>query len=51
MNKAWKGFTEFVNNVFDQSGEYNVDSKYPKYPSKLCDWCEFKQRGICDGKI
>jgi RecB family exonuclease len=51
MNKSWKGFTEFVNSVFDQNGEYNVDSKYPKHPSKLCDWCEFKQRGICDGKI
>jgi RecB family exonuclease len=51
MTKSWKGFTEFVNSVFDANGEYNVDSNYPKYPSKLCDWCEFKQRGICDGKI
>ena len=51
INKAWKGFTEFVNSVFDASGEYNINSEFPKHPSKLCDWCEFKQRGICDGKI
>lgn len=51
INKAWKGFTEFVNSVFDENGEYNMSVEYPKNPSKLCDWCEFKQRGICDGKI
>ena len=51
MTKSWKGFTEFVNSVFDQNGEYSVDSKYPKNPSKLCDWCEFKHRAICDGKL
>lgn len=51
MTKAWKGFTEFLNSVFDENGEYGVDSKYPKNPTKLCDWCEFKHRKICDGKI
>jgi len=50
MNKAWKGFTEFVDSVFNEDGSYRTDVEYPKRPSKLCDWCEFKQRGICDGK-
>ena len=51
INKAWKGFTEFVNSVFNENGEYNMNSEYSKTPSKLCDWCEFKHRAICDGKI
>jgi hypothetical protein len=50
INKAWKGFSEFVDSVFDSEGKYRTDVEYPKRPSKLCPWCEFKQRGICDGK-
>lgn len=50
INKAWKGFSEFVNSVFNVDGTYRTDIEYPKKPSKLCPWCEFKQRGICDGK-
>jgi len=50
INKAWKGFTEFVNSVFNTDGAYRTDVEYPKKPSKLCAWCEFKERGICDGK-
>jgi hypothetical protein len=50
INKAWKGFSEFVESVFDSEGKYRTDVEYPKKPSKLCPWCEFKQRGICDGK-
>ena len=50
INKAWKGFTEFVDSVFDSEGKYRTDVDFPKRPSKLCPWCEFKQRGICDGK-
>jgi hypothetical protein len=48
INKAWKGFKEFVDSVFDEAGNYkNVE--YPKKPSKLCDWCEFLGKH-CDGK-
>jgi hypothetical protein len=48
INKAWKGFKEFVDSVFDAAGNYkNVE--YPKKPSKLCDWCEFLGKH-CDGK-
>ena len=50
INKAWKGFTDFVDSVFNQDGTYRTDVLFPKQPSKLCDWCEFKQRGICDAK-
>jgi hypothetical protein len=50
MNKAWKGFTQFVDSVFNPDGSYRTDVEYVKRPSKLCPWCEFKQRGICDGK-
>lgn len=50
VNKAWNGFLAFVESVFDETGNYRMDIDYPKKPSKLCDWCEFKQRGICDGK-
>ena len=50
VNKAWKGFSDFVEAVFDKDGNYRTDVDYPKNPTKLCDWCEFKQRGICNGK-
>lgn len=50
INKAWKGFSEFVESVFDSDGKYRTDIEYPKKPSKLCGWCEFFERGLCDGK-
>ena len=50
INKAWKGFSEFVESVFDSEGKYRTDIEYPKKPSKLCGWCEFFDRGLCDGK-
>jgi hypothetical protein len=50
INKAWKGFSEFVESVFDSEGKYKTDIEYPKKPSKLCGWCEFFDRGLCDGK-
>jgi len=50
INKAWKGFSEFVESVFDSEGKYRTNVEYPKKPSKLCGWCEFFDRGLCDGK-
>jgi len=50
INKAWKGFSEFVESVFDSEGKYRTNLEYPKKPSKLCGWCEFFDRGLCDGK-
>lgn len=48
INKAWKGFTDFVETVFDKEGNYNLSIEYPKNATKLCEWCEFHQRGVCD---
>jgi len=49
INKAWKGFTEFVESVFNADGTYRTDMPFPKKPSKLCGWCEFYGTH-CDGK-
>jgi len=52
VNKANKSFMEFVDEVFDDFGNFR-DIEYPKIPgknNKNCRWCEFKKRGICDGK-
>jgi hypothetical protein len=48
VNKAWKGFNEFVESVFDKDGNYRTDVEFPKNATKLCEWCEFHHRGICD---
>jgi hypothetical protein len=50
INKAWAGFKEFVDTVFDSNGSYRMEIQYPKKPSKLCEWCEFFGK-YCDGKI
>ena len=50
INKAWTSFKEFVDTVFDSEGNYRSDIHYPKKPTKLCEWCEFLERGLCDGK-
>jgi GTP-sensing pleiotropic transcriptional regulator CodY len=52
VNRNYDEFIEFINTVFDDNGEFR-DIKYPKVPGqykKNCKWCEFKTRGICDGK-
>jgi RecB family exonuclease len=51
VNKAWSGFKEFTDSVFDSGGNYRLDIQYVKKPSKLCNWCEFYERKICDGKL
>lgn len=52
VNKVYTEFLEFVNTVFDDEGKFR-DLEYPKIPgdkNKNCKFCEFLQRGICDGK-
>jgi RecB family exonuclease len=49
VNKAWNGFLSFVNEVFDENGNYKTDIEYYKKPSTLCKWCEFFGTH-CDGK-
>jgi hypothetical protein len=51
VNKVYNEFMGFVNEVFDDEGKFN-DLPYPKVPGerkKNCKFCEFLQRGICDG--
>ena len=52
VNKVYDEFMEFINTVFDDEGKYK-DIPYPKVPGqnkKNCKWCEFMNRGLCDGK-
>ena len=52
VNKVYSEFMEFIDTVFDDEGNYKNIS-YPKVPGdrkKNCKFCEFLQRGICDGK-
>lgn len=49
VNKAWKGFMQFIDTVFDSEGNRRTDIDYYKSPSKLCGWCEFYGTH-CDGK-
>jgi len=51
MNKAEKDFMEFIDTCFDENGR-REDIDYPKVPGKNkknCKWCEFMERGLCDG--
>jgi hypothetical protein len=47
INKAWNGFMEFVNTVFDEGGNYRTDIEYRTMKGKQCDWCEFKENNLC----
>ena len=46
VNKAWDGFMEFVDSVFEEGGTY-VEREYLPTKGKHCDWCEFKTRKLC----
>ena len=51
VNRVHKEFMEFVDEVFDDEGKFR-DLPYPKVPGerkKNCKFCEFLQRGLCDG--
>jgi hypothetical protein len=49
INKIYKEFEEFVNTVFDESGNYKADIEFEKRPSKYnCTYCPFKNnKEIC----
>lgn len=51
VNKAWTRFMEFVDYVFDEEGNYRTDRVFEASPSKLCDWCIFKEKNICKSWI
>ena len=46
MNMAWKNFMGFVDSVFGDNGEI-IQTDFPTNKGKPCDWCEFKERGLC----
>ena len=46
INKAWNGFMNFIETVFDDEGKHK-DIDYFTNKTRLCDWCEFKERGLC----
>ncbi len=46
VNKAWDGFMNFVNSVYDDSGNV-IQEVFPHNKGNHCKWCEFKQRGLC----
>lgn len=50
-NKVYREFKDFVDEVFDDEGNYR-ELEYPKVPGtkqKNCRFCEFLERKICDG--
>jgi len=50
--KSYDEFMNFIDTVFDETGQRRVDIPYPKIPGKgrkNCRFCEFFSRGICDG--
>jgi RecB family exonuclease len=50
VNKAYTMFQSFIDDVFDENGNYK-NVQFPKKVGKHCEWCEFLTAGICDGKI
>ena len=47
INKAWNGFMNFIESVFDENGKHILECNYFTNKGKPCDWCEFKERGLC----
>ena len=37
----------FIETVFNDDGKHNLEVDYFTNKGKPCDWCEFKQRGLC----
>ena len=37
----------FIETVFNEEGKHKLDVDYFTNKGKPCDWCEFKQRGLC----
>ena len=46
VKRAWDGFMGFVDSVFDEGGNV-IQEVFPHTKGRHCDWCEFKQRGLC----
>lgn len=46
INKAYKGFKEFVDFVFDENGKRQPNG-YEPTTGRHCDWCDYKLNGHC----
>lgn len=46
VTKAYNSFKQFVDEVYDDNGDV-IQREYPATKGRHCDWCEFKERGIC----
>mgnify|MGYP005992690749 FL=1 len=46
VKRAWDGFMNFVDSVYDEGGNV-IQEVFPHTKGRHCDWCEFKQRGLC----
>lgn len=48
MNRAINDFNEFVDKVFDESGERRTEGYEPTPSKSNCRFCEFNQRNLCE---
>lgn len=50
-NKIYKMFNEFLDNCFDQAGNYKTDSSYPAYNTSACKYCPYaSEDNLCPKK-
>ncbi len=47
MNKVMNGLDLFLENAFDNDGEYRTDKIFALPSKKACKWCEFNQTKYC----
>ena len=50
-NKIYKMFNEFLDNCFDQAGNYKTDSSYTSYNTSACKYCPYaSEDNLCPKK-
>ena len=47
INKVMSGLDIFLNNAFDENGEYNTTKVFALPSKKACRFCEFNQTEYC----
>ena len=51
MNKVMNGLNLFLENSFNEHGEYKTDKIFALPSKKACRFCEFNQTQYCDEGI